>query len=404
MIGRDQRRLMKGRHIVKITAVDCHVLLAPNFNPALTSSAQDSFIVVIHTDEGIDGFGESDVNPWIAKSCIEAPGTHTMSRSLLDILIGADPLDIEDLWRRMYVGTCMHGRRGAVIHAIGAIEMALFDIKGKAFGKPVYDLLGGLKQTSIIPYASLQPSGESFEQYRDSLCIWAQRARELGFTAVKAEVTMNGPYAHSGLHESFDRHSEVVAAVRKALGPDIALMVDVQYMWDDAATALETVRQWGEFDLYFLETPIWADHLDEYALLHDQAPMKIASGEWLATHWEFAALIERGKIDVAQPDVGRVGGFLEAKRVCQMAADCGRIIVPHCWKTGLSVTATAHLAFNTPNCAFIEYLPPHLCEETLRRELVQEGFTFSNGQILPPTRPGLGIELNHDVLMRYKVA
>jgi L-alanine-DL-glutamate epimerase-like enolase superfamily enzyme len=389
---------------MKITGIDCHVLLAPNYDKTLTSSAQDSFIVAIHTDEGISGFGESDVNPWIAKTCIEAPGTHTMSLSLRDILIGADPLDIAALWRRMYIGTCMHGRRGAVIHAMGAIEMALFDIKGKEAGKPVYELLGGLRQQAVVPYASLQPSGRSFAEYRDSLCAWAQRAKDFGFKAVKAEVTMNGPYAHSGLHESFDRHTDVVAAVRKTLGPDIALMVDVQYMWEDAATALETVRQWKEFDLFFLETPIWVDNLDEYAKLHDAAPMKIASGEWLTTHWEFEDLIDRGKIDVAQPDVGRVGGFLEAKKVCDHAAARGRIIVPHCWKTGLSVTATAHLAFNTPHCAFIEYLPPQLCVETLRRELVQEGFDFVGGRILPPTKPGLGIELNMDVLQRYKVA
>jgi L-alanine-DL-glutamate epimerase-like enolase superfamily enzyme len=389
---------------MKITGIDCHVLLAPNYDKTLTSSAQDSFIVAIHTDQGISGFGESDVNPWIAKTCIEAPGTHTMSLSLRDILIGADPLDIASLWRRMYIGTCMHGRRGAVIHAMGAIEMALFDIKGKAEDKPVYELLGGLRQQAVVPYASLQPSGHSFAEYRDSLCAWAQRAKDFGFKAVKAEVTMNGPYAHSGLHESFDRHTDVVAAVRKTLGPDIALMVDVQYMWEDAATALETVRQWKEFDLFFLETPIWVDNLDEYAKLHDTAPMKIASGEWLATHWEFEDLIDRGKIDVAQPDVGRVGGFLEAKKVCDHAAASGRIIVPHCWKTGLSVTATAHLAFNTPHCAFIEYLPPQLCVETLRRELVQEGFDFVGGRILPPKRPGLGIEVNMDVLQRYKVA
>jgi L-alanine-DL-glutamate epimerase-like enolase superfamily enzyme len=304
----------------------------------------------------------------------------------------------------MYVGTCMHGRRGAGIHAMGAIEMALWDIKGKVEGKPVYELLGGARQASVVPYASLQPSGHSFAEYRDSLCAWAQRAREFGFKAVKAEVTMAGPYAHSGLSESFDRHTEVVAAVRKTLGPDIALMVDVQYMWADAATAMETVGQWKEFDLFFLETPIWVDNLDEYARLHDMAPMKIASGEWLATHWEFEDLIERGKIDVAQPDVGRIGGFLEAKKVCDLAAARGRIIVPHCWKTGLSVTATAHLAFNTPHCAFIEYLPPHLCLETLRRELVQEGFEFRDGLILPPRRPGLGIEINEEVLRRYKVA
>jgi L-alanine-DL-glutamate epimerase-like enolase superfamily enzyme len=389
---------------MKITGIDCHVLLAPNYDKTLTSSAQDSFIVAIHTDQGVSGFGESDVNPWIAKTCIEAPGTHTMSLSLRDILIGADPLDIASLWRRMYIGTCMHGRRGAVIHAMGAIEMALFDIKGKAEDKPVYELLGGLRQQAVVPYASLQPSGHSFAEYRDSLCAWAQRAKDFGFKAVKAEVTMNGPYAHSGLHESFDRHTDVVAAVRKTLGPDIALMVDVQYMWEDAATALETVRQWKEFDLFFLETPIWVDNLDEYAKLHDTAPMKIASGEWLATHWEFEDLIDRGKIDVAQPDVGRVGGFLEAKKVCDHAAASGRIIVPHCWKTGLSVTATAHLAFNTPHCAFIEYLPPQLCVETLRRELVQEGFDFVGGRILPPKRPGLGIEVNMDVLQRYKVA
>jgi L-alanine-DL-glutamate epimerase-like enolase superfamily enzyme len=389
---------------MKITGIDCHVLLAPNYDKTLTSSAQDSFIVAIHTDQGVSGFGESDVNPWIAKTCIEAPGTHTMSLSLRDILIGADPLDIASLWRRMYIGTCMHGRRGAVIHAMGAIEMALFDIKGKAEDKPVYELLGGLRQQAVVPYASLQPSGHSFAEYRDSLCAWAQRAKDFGFKAVKAEVTMNGPYAHSGLHESFDRHTDVVAAVRKTLGPDIALMVDVQYMWEDAATALETVRQWKEFDLFFLETPIWVDNLDEYAKLHDTAPMKIASGEWLATHWEFEDLIDRGKIDVAQPDVGRVGGFLEAKKVCDHAAARGRTIVPHCWKTGLSVTATAHLAFNTPHCAFIEYLPPQLCVETLRRELVQEGFDFVGGRILPPKRPGLGIEVNMDVLQRYKVA
>src|SRR5438477_13053735 len=115
-----------------------------------------------------------------------------MSLSLRDILVGADPSDIAALWRRMYVGTCMHGRRGAVIHAMGAIEMALWDIKGKAAGKPVYELLGGLRQPAVTPYASLQPAGDSFEAYRDSLCAWAQRAKESGFKAVKAEVTING--------------------------------------------------------------------------------------------------------------------------------------------------------------------------------------------------------------------
>ena len=183
---------------------------------------------------------------------------------------------------------------------------------------------------------------------------------------------MNGPYAHSGLSESYDRHTEVVAAVRKALGPDVTLMIDVQYLWEDAATCLAVVKDWAEFDIFFLETPIWADNLDEHRKLAEAAPMRIASGEWLATRYEFDELMDRGKVQVAQPDVGRVGGLGEAKAVCEMAAERGLIIVPHCWKTGISISATAHLAFTQPHCAFIEYLPPALCLETLRKELAVE--------------------------------
>jgi L-alanine-DL-glutamate epimerase-like enolase superfamily enzyme len=389
---------------MKIVDIECHVLVAPNMNPGSTSSAQDSFIVVVRTDEGLTGIGESDVSPWVAKACVEAPGTHTMALSLRDMLIGSDPLDVEALWRKLYVGSAMTGRRGAVVHTLGAIDMALWDIKGKAEGKPIFELLGGAKQEHVVPYASLQPSGSRWEEYRDSLCEWAERARNLGFKAVKAEVTMNGPYAHDGMNEPYEHHTRVVEAVRKTLGPDIALMVDVQYMWPDAETALRTVRDWAEFDLFFLETPIWIDRLDDYARLHDEAPMKIAAGEWQATRYEFEELMDRGRVDVAQPDVGRVGGFGEAKAVCDMAAERGRIIVPHCWKTGVSVTATAHLAFNTPHCRFIEYLPPALCVDTLRKELAVDGFSFVNGLIEKPTAPGLGAVLNEEALRAFKVA
>ncbi len=386
---------------MKITDIECHVLLAPNYNPAFTSSAQDSFVVIVRTDEGEFGVGESDVNPWIARMCIEARVTHTMSLCARDLLIGADPLDIEGLWQRIYISTAMHGRRGAFIHALGAVEMALWDLKGKVLGKPVHALLGDSPRDTVLAYASLQPNGGSFEAYRDSLVEWAGRAKQLGFRAVKAEVTMNGPYAHAGLHESYDRHTEVVAAVRKTIGPDIALMVDVQYMWADAETALRTLRDWAEFDLFFLETPIWIDNLDEIARLSEAAPMPIAFGEWQATRHEFAELMDRGKIGFAQPDVGRVGGLIEAKAVCDMAKTRGLRIVPHCWKTGISISATAHLAFVTPHCPFIEFLPPELSEDTLRRELVAQELHMERGSIPLPQAPGLGIVLNWDALRRF---
>lgn len=389
---------------MKIRDIECHVLLADDYDPGFTSSAQDSLLVVVRTDDGLEGYGESDLNPWIGKACIEAPGTHTMGLGVKELLLGADATDVRALWDRVYTMTAMNGRRGAVVHALGAIEMALWDLAGKAAGQPLHALLGATRGSPVVPYASLQPAGSTFEAYRDALCESARRAKALGFRAVKAECTLNGPYAHDGLNESYDRHTEVVAAVREALGPDIVLMVDVQYLWRDAETALSVVRDWVDFDLYFLETPIWPDFLDEHRKLAEACPIPIASGEWLATRWEFEDLLDRGRVGVAQPDVGRVGGVLEAKAVCDMAAARGLPVVPHCWKTGVSISATAHLAFATEQIAYIEYLPPQLCVEKLRRELAREDLVFEDGVILPPTKPGLGVEIDWAAVERYKVA
>ena len=389
---------------MKITDVETYVLLADNYDPNLTSSAQDTCLVIIKTDEGIEGYGECDTSPWVAKAFIESPGTHTMDQCVKDILIGSDPLKIDDLWSKIYVGTAMTGRRGAGVNAISAVDMALWDIMGKYENKPVFELMGGNKQDEVIPYASLQPVGHSFQEYKDSLVEWATKAKDLGFRAVKSEVTLNGPYAHSGLNEHDDKATEVVAAVRKALGPDIKLMIDVQYRWLNADEALPVVKDWEEFDIYFLETPIWTDDIKGYARMHDEAPMKIAAGEWLSTRYEFEDLIINGKIDVAQPDVGRCGGLTEAMKIAKFSQEHKRIIVPHCWKTSVSISATAHFAFNTPNCAFIEYLPPQLCVEILRKELATEGFEYIDGRILPPTKPGLGIKLNRNAIKKYQVA
>ena len=390
---------------LKITDIKCHLLLAPDFDVTFTSSAQDSLVVVIHTDGGVSGVGECDANPWMAKACIEAPGTHTMGMSIRDMLIGANPFEIGELWRKIYIGTAMNGRRGMVIHALSAVEMALWDLCGKAVGQPVHALLGGATRKSITPYASLQPAGGRFEEYRDALCLSAERAKALGFKAMKTEVTMNGPYAHSGMRETYDRHTEVLAAVRKTIGPDITLMVDVQYLWEDAETCLSVIRDWGEFNTYFLETPLWSDNVREMAKLVEHAPMPIAFGEWLATRFEFEELMDIGKVQVAQPDVGRVGGIGEAKIVCDMAKARGRTIVPHCWKTGISISGTAHLAFVTNHCAFIEYLPPQLCHERLRRELAHEELVLNaDGTIPLPVKPGLGVEVDWDVVKRYTVA
>jgi len=388
---------------MKITDIECHVLLVPDLRTDATSSAQDDIVVFVHTDEGITGIGETDVNPWIARACIEAPSTHTMGLGLKAMLLGENPLEPERLWEKLYTGSAMNGRRGAVICALGALDMALWDICGKATGQPCWKLLGGKPKESIMPYASLQPTGHNFEEYKESLVAWAVRARDLGFEAGKMEVTLSGPYNHSGLDEPDEKVTEVVAACRAAVGPDFVMMVDVQYTWSDAEVALRTLRDWKDLDIYFIETPLQIDDLRGYARLHDEAPMPVAAGEWQNTRFEFAELMDVGKVDIAQPDVGRVGGLTEARRVCAMAAERNRRIVPHCWKTGIGIAATAHLAAVTPHCPYIEFQPANLCDSLLRQELVADELEIVKGRIPLPQKPGLGIEVNMDALRRFEV-
>ena len=192
--------------------------------------------------------------------------------------------------------------------------------------------------------------------------------------------------------------------MRAEVGRDFAIMVDVQYAFPDADTCLHTIRDWVEYDISFLETPLPSDDLAGYARLSNEQPIPIASGEWLATRFEFLDLMDHGKVKVAQPDIGRVGGLTEAKRVSELAGQRSVAIVPHAWKTNVSIAASAHLAAVTPHCPFIEFLPAELCESSLRRELVLRGPEMVDGIIRLPDEPGLGIELNRDALDRFEEA
>ena len=253
----------------------------------------------------------------------------------------------------------------------------------------------------VTPYASLLPSGSTLEEYRVSLLKKARWARDFGFRAAKMEICIKGPYTHNLLHEGDEAIVELVRLCREEVGPEMAMMVDVAYAWSDWKEALHVIRQLEPFNLFFIETPLPSDDLDGYARLADATGVRIAAGEWLTTRFEFAELMDHGRVDVAQPDIGRVGGLTEAMRVAQMAQDRGKLIVPHCWKTGIGVAATAHFAAATENCRFIEFLPPSVAESALRRDLVQDDLHISDGKLDLPRRPGLGIELNSAAVRRF---
>ena len=309
---------------MKITKIECFVLLMPDYRVDANSSAQDNLVVKIHTDEGHVGIGETDTNPWVARAMIEARGTHAMGLGLTEMLIGADPSDVEGLWEKMYKGSAMTGRRGLGICAIGALDMALWDLRGKVEGKPCWQLLGGAVNPVITPYASLLPEGDDLETYTRILVERAEKAKALGFRAVKLEVCTKGPYSHNSLQIEDDREiARIVAACRKAIGPEMTVMVDVAYAWRDWKEALRAMEMFADQDIFFIETPLPSDDVEGYAKLVKASPMRVAAGEWLNTRFEFLELFRAGGLDVAQPDVGRVGGLTEARRVAMHAADHG---------------------------------------------------------------------------------
>jgi L-alanine-DL-glutamate epimerase-like enolase superfamily enzyme len=295
----------------------------------------------------------------------------------------------------------MNGRRGAVIHALGALDIALHDLRGKILGQPCHRLLSDRDPRPVVPYASLQPETTDFDTYLESMVTWARTAQSRGFKAAKVEATFSGPYAHKGMREPQARATEVLSAVRAAVGPQFTLMCDVQYAFPDAATCLKVIEGWAGLDLFFLETPLPSDDLQGYAELAATAPMPIAAGEWLATRFECLDLMDRGQVAVIQPDIGRVGGLTEAVRVAGLAADRDVTVVPHLWKTGLSIAAAVQLASVTPHCPYVEFLPADLSESPLRKELTVGTPEMVDGVLVPSAAPGLGVELNRDALERF---
>lgn len=385
-----------------IDRVDCDVLVVPDFDTDYCDTAQDDAVVRVHTNTGLVGVGEVESNPWVIKALVESPSSNAYTRSLGELLLNEDPTDPEAIWDRLYRESFLVGRRGAGICALGALDMAVWDVCGKAAGQPVWRLLDSqAEKASVVPYASLLPAGRTIEAYRESLLGKARWAVHAGFKAVKLEILIRGPFAQYGLQQSNDTIVDLVAAGRAALGPDIDLIVDVGYCWADWREAAEVMLRLERHNLFFLETPLMPDDLDGYAKLAQATGIPIAAGELLQTRFEFAELMDRGNVHVVQPDVGRVGGITEAVRVAMMARERGKLVVPHCWRSGIGIAASTHLAAVSANCPYFEFLPAAVSESTLRKELVENDPVPVEGQLPVPSLPGLGVQLNMAAFERF---
>jgi L-alanine-DL-glutamate epimerase-like enolase superfamily enzyme len=376
---------------MKITRVEAIHLRLPDVNERCDGS-QETLVVKVHTDAGIVGVGEVDSSALVAKAIIEAPLSHKICRGLAECVVGQDPFEIDRLVHRMYEGTIFFGRQGAVIQAMSGVEIALWDIVGKATARPVYQLLGGAFRKKMRAYASILFGDTPAETERSARALVDQ-----GYRAVK--------FGWGPMGQGEDSDIAHVRAARRGLGDraageQVELMVDAGLCWD-TATAIRRARQFESFQLTWLEEPLHPDNLQGYARLCAQSPVRIAAGEEICDIKEFHNMMDVGGIDVVQVDVTRVGGLSRSKRIGWDSAERHRLCVNHSYKTGINIAASLHFVAALPNTHYFEY-----CVEqgALRQSLTRQSFPVVSGDITVPDEPGLGIELNEDIVAKYRVA
>ena len=373
---------------MRITDVEAIVLRRHEPARDISDGTQDALVVRIVTDEGLVGIGEVDSSPEVVKAAIEAPRSHHTACGLRQLLLGEDPRDVGRLWEKMYRGSLYFGRRGAGVHAMSGIDIALWDLAGKALGQPVWRLLGGAYRDRVRAYASTLMPDTPAEAGRV-----AEKWAAQGFTAVKL--------GWGGFGRSLAGDVALVEAARAAVGDGIELMFDIGLVWD-GATAIQQVRRMERFRPYWIEEPLPPDDLAGYRRLADGVDTRIAAGEQSVTRWDFVQLMDEGGVDVVQPDLAHAGGITETRRIAELARLRGLPTVPHAFKTGILKAATLHLLAALPEAPFLEFC---VWDSPLAHDLVEPRFWIDGeGMVAVPQGPGLGITLNDDVVRRYRVA
>ncbi len=372
---------------MRITDVEPIILRLDRVDTTRADGTQDAFLVRIHTDEGIVGVGEADTSPYVARTIVEMPSSHSIARGLKEVLVGEDPLQTDRLWQLMFNASDHYGRGGAALHTISAIDIALWDVAGKAAGRPVSELLGGRRIGDIPVYAS-----EVMPQTPDEVRRVAERVAGDGYDALKLGW---GPLGRDLAHDE-----ALVRAARETLGPERSLMLDGGRAYT-VKRALELLRRVEEHELYWFEEALPPEDLDGYRRLSAASPVRIAAGEADATLPPFRALVEQGHVDVLQPDLARCGGFTVARQIALLERTSTVEIVPHCFSTGVLVAASLHFVATLDRPTWSEY---SVADSLLVNGILRQPFALHDGRLAVPTGPGLGIELDQDSLDRVRLA
>jgi L-alanine-DL-glutamate epimerase-like enolase superfamily enzyme len=370
---------------MKITEVVCQILRIRNVL-AKTASSQDSVLVRIRTDTGLEGIGEADSSPEVVKAIVDAPFSHNIACGLREVLIGENPLEQERLWQKMYRRTMYFGRKGVGITAMAAVDMALWDLKGKHYGEPIYRLLGGKHHERIKAYASIL-FGRDGQATREIGRKWI----EAGYKAVKFG------WEPMGTSEAVD--IDLVRGARVGVGDGADLLIDAGCVWD-ARTALRRAHAFAEYDIGWLEEPLREDDVDGYVWLRDRSPVPIASGEGECGRESFRPFIDRHALDVYQVDLSRCG-FTEAAYIRGRVEEIGARLCNHCYTSPLTVAASLHWLCTCRDAFLFEDCVE---DSPLRHELTVEKVQARDGWITVPDGSGLGVTLNEDFVRSTLIA
>ena len=353
----------------------------------------------IATDEGIEGWSDVETQPHVGRAIVEAPsGGQVGFESLRAALVGEDPLQRERLWQKMYRYLGYYGRQGAGMQMISGADIALWDIAGKAFGVPIWRLLGAKYRSRVRAYAStlFRPTPDAMKQA-------VERYLRQGFTAIKFG------WGAFGYDEA--RDVALVRAAREAAGPGVTLMVDAGWYGaagDDPFKA-RSLKQWARLiealeglDVFWLEDCLHPENVAGYARLAESArKLRIAAGEQAAGFSEFERLAREGRVDVLQPDLSRCGGLTVGRQVAELAMRMQIECVPHAWLTDLLSAASLHLNAYLMHSLYLEY---NTASASLLRSLCRQPLTMTDGWIDVPDSPGLGVEVDPAMIERYRVA
>lgn len=342
-------------------------------------------IVKVILEDGSYGWGEGYGPANVIKAGIDF---------FTPFLVGKDALGHEVLWQEMYRRSLDYARSGSMQAAISAIDVALWDIKGKIFNQPVSMMLGGIKNPVIQPYATglYFTRGVNLEAklVKEALIYKAE-----GFKAIKMKVGL-------GIKED----TKYVSAIRKAIGPDLRLMIDSNHAYN-YHEAIELAKKVEQYDISWFEEPVSPEDYEGYRRLRENTSIPISGGECEYLKFGFKRLFENECVDIAQPDICATGGLTEAKRIASLAQAYNKDVVPHTWGTWIAISAAVHFVGNldkNPGRMYNDLPTMELdrTENALRDEVTKSVIEVKNGIIHVPELPGLGVDVDMDALEKYE--